>query len=166
MRIRIRIRGFWFYSWKKTNFSAFLSLHEGHRSYRRYLQAGKIQHFKYEISFFGLFCPLDPNPADHNVCGSMRIRIHNTESLSIDDEIMVQVTLELDWKAMGKSCATKDNEDFTPCVFRIRGFMIVYYKAMGNYIYTAHSGNQGPSNSTTLGRSKFGWTDLLQFWTS
>ncbi len=60
-------------------------LHKGSPSYRRSLHPSNenIQHFKTWkfFTFFVIYALLDPDPdkADQNECGFMRIQIHNTD---------------------------------------------------------------------------------------
>ena len=44
-----------------------------------------LQNMKFLYFLFGLFCPLDPDPADQNQCGPHpdRIRTHNTALLQV-----------------------------------------------------------------------------------
>jgi hypothetical protein len=68
--MRIRIQGFDDQNLKKKNFTADKS---------SALQNSNFLHFIYFLCRFALLGP-DPYPADQNQCGSMRIRIHNTDS--------------------------------------------------------------------------------------
>jgi hypothetical protein len=112
---------------QKCNFFS-LIFHEGHSSYiqekpstlkRENPALRNIKFLNFSQFLWVILALVDPDPADHNLCNSMRIRIHNTESFVIIVLVKLR-TLDLDCKTMGEFCATKVSEDFAPCVFRIR----------------------------------------------